>query len=220
MTVRATCPPFTVRHHPAAGFTLLEMLVAIVVLGMIMTTAFGALRLGERSWEAGLERTAGTETVRTVSGLLQRQFRQALPLQWTVDAETTIAFDGSYDRVRFIAPAPQHEGATGLFEFTLGVEPQTDGVRLVLRYRLHDPDISGFQPAGSDAQRVLLVEELRTAALDYYGSPADDDKPRWHTEWAPDAKNFPRLVRLQLDADDPGAQWPDLFLPVHAVLPL
>ena len=39
-----------------SGFTLLEVMVAMVVLTLIMTSAFGALRLGERSWEAGLAR--------------------------------------------------------------------------------------------------------------------------------------------------------------------
>lgn len=208
-------PPY---RSPAAGFTLLEVMVALVVLGMIMTTAFGALRLGDRSWAAGLERTGRTETMRTVTDLLQRQFRQALPLKWSEKTETTIAFDGTHNRVRFIAPAPQHQGATGLFEYTLDVEPHTDAARLVLYYRLHDPDSTGFQPAGSDAQRVLLVSELETAAFAYYGSSVKGEAPRWHSEWHQDAKTFPQMVRLRLVAHDAQAQWPELFLPLHAVV--
>ena len=68
------------------GFTLLEIMVAMVVLSLIVTTAFGALRLGERSWEAGLARSGETETLRSVAGVLQRQFNQTLPLGQCAEA--------------------------------------------------------------------------------------------------------------------------------------
>lgn len=209
-------PPHAARRCEA-GFTLLEMMVAMVVLAMIVTTAFGALRLGERSWEAGLARASETETLRTVAGLLQRQFNQILPLTWTEDTQTYIAFSGARDRVRFIAPAPQHHGATGLFEFTLVAEPDASGARLVLYYRLHNPDSAGFQPDGGDRQRVLLVDELKTAAFAYYGSPVADDPPRWHPQWSSTAEAFPQLVRARLVAND-EQQWPTLFLALHTDL--
>ena len=193
------------------GFTLLEVMVAMVVLTLIVTSAFGALRLGERSWEAGLERTAETETLRSVAGVLQRQFNQVLPLQWSEKTEKTIAFSGSLDRVRFIAPAPQHHGSTGLFEYTLVAEDNEDSVSLVLHYRLHDPDTAGFQPEGSDSQRVLLVDALKSVNFAYFGSPVEDDPPQWFTQWNMDAEAFPRLVhaRLVTASEQP---WPDLFM--------
>jgi len=199
-----------------AGFTLLEIMVALVVLSMIMTTAFGALRMGERSWEAGLARASETETLRTVSGVLQRQFKQVLPLSWTEDTQTTIAFSGAREQVRFIAPAPQHHGSTGLFEYTVVVEPYEDNAQLVLYYRLHDPDSTGFQPDSSDRQRVLLVDELSTASFSYYGSPVVGDPPLWHSHWNNDAEAFPQLVRARLVANT-GA-WPELVLALHTDL--
>ena len=210
-------PPPAARHCEA-GFTLLEIMVAMVVLTMIVTTAFGALRLGERSWEAGLARASETETLRTVTGLLQRQFNQILPLTWTEDSQTYLAFSGTREQVRFIAPAPQHQGATGLFEFTLVVEPQASGARLVLYYRLHDPDSTGFQPDGSDRQRVLLVDGLKTATFAYYGSPVAEDPPQWHSQWRVDAETFPQLVHARLVAKAEQRQWPELYLALHTEL--
>ena len=198
-----------------AGFTLLEIMVAMVVLTMIITTAFGALRLGERSWETGLTLAGNTETLRTVAGLMQRQFNQVLPLSWTEDTQTSIAFYGDYDRVRFIAPAPQHHGATGLFEFTLIVEPHASGASLVLYYRLHDPDSRPFQPDDSESQRVLLLDNLKSAAFNYYGSPAVGDPPRWHSQWGSDAETFPQLVRARLATSSEQQQWPELFFSLN-----
>ena len=209
--------PLAARHSDA-GFTLLEIMVAMVVLTMIVTTAFGALRLGERSWEVGLARASETETLRSVAGLLQRQFNQILPLTWTEDSQTYLAFSGAREQVRFIAPAPQHEGATGLFEFTLVVEPFKSNARLVLYYRLHNPDSIGFQPNRSDRQRVLLVDELKTATFAYYGSPVAKDPPQWHSQWSIDAEAFPLLVHARLVANTGQRQWPELFLALHTGL--
>ena len=199
-----------------AGFTLLEVLVAMVVLSLIMTTAFGALRLGERSWEAGLSRAGENETLRTVAEVLQRQLKQALPLSWTEDTETTIAFSGDYEQLRFIAPSPQHHGATGLFEYTLMVEQDDNINRLVLYYRLHDPDSNGFEPDSSERQRVLLVDEIKSARFSYFGAPVADDPPAWHSHWNSDAEAFPQQVSIQLEAIQGQQPWPELFLTLHA----
>jgi len=214
---RHAAPPHATRPCEA-GFTLLEVLVAMVILSLIMTTAFGALRMGERSWEAGLARAGETETLRTVSRVLQHQFKQILPLFWIEDAQITIAFSGAREQLRFIAPAPLHHGSTGLFEYSLVVEADADTSRLVLYYRLHDPDISGFQPDNSDKQRVLLVDKLNTASFDYYGSPVAEDPPQWHSHWNSDAETYPQLVRARLVANDAQRPWPELVLALHTGL--
>ena len=205
------------RSDKEAGFTLLEILVAMVVLALIMTSAFGALRLGDRSWEAGHARATETETLRTVSGVLQRQFKQVLPLTWKQDAETFLAFNGDDGRLRFIAPAPLHRGATGLYEYTLVAEKVTDSTNLVLYYRLHDPDSNGFSPDGSDRQRVLLVAGLKAASFAYFGNQTKDDPAQWHSQWSNEAEYFPRLVQARLVAMDEQRQWPQLNLALPAV---
>jgi len=199
-----------------AGFTLLEIMVAMLMLSLIVTTAFGALRLGERSWEAGIARADETDTLRTVADLLQRQFNQLLPVTWTRESRTYLAFSGMHDRVRFIAPAPQHRGATGLFEFTLTAKTHSNSTRLVLEYRLHDPDTDGFQPDGTDRQRVLLIDGIRMATFAYYGSRIAGDPPQWHSDWSSDTEAFPQLVRVSLIAKPGQRQWPELLLVLRA----
>ena len=61
------------------GFTLVELLVAIMILTLFMTASMGAVRIASRSWAAGQERTDTTEELRGVSDFLRRQFAQ-LPL--------------------------------------------------------------------------------------------------------------------------------------------
>ena len=155
----------------AGGFTLLEVLVAVTVMGLILTAAFGALRLGSRSWEAGIARAAETEERRSVAGFLQRQFAQALPLTWPEDnKDTPLAFDGSARQVRFIAPSPQQQASAGLFEFALTAERPEAGAaaRLVLSYAPFSPSATpvpgtGERATGRAGRRteVCLIRLLR-----------------------------------------------------------
>ena len=205
------------------GFTLLEVLVAVVIMAVIMTTAFGALRLGGRSWEAGITRASGNETFRSVAGLLQRQVSQVIPMTWPDDTEKRIAFEGAPNQLRFIAPAPQQHQQAGLFEYSLTAQQQGLNTRLVLFYIPFNPDAEEFQTLASQ-QQVLLVEGLESVAFDYYGSLANtgirstknNEPPRWHQRWAADAQNFPDLVRLRMEVSEGQQPWPELYLALLA----
>jgi general secretion pathway protein J len=198
-----------------AGFTLLEIIVAVVILAMIMTTAFGALRLGDRSWEAGIKRANESEQLRTTGNLLQRQFNQIVPMVWTVDNEPRIAFNGDRRQVQFIAPAPQHHGATGLFEFTLSAEGVEDDVRLVLNYTLFNPDHTSLGPSDG-GRRVQLAERLKSVELEYFGSTKADEAPAWHAEWNTEQASYPEMVRLRVERESGALQWPELLLSLRA----
>ncbi|MFP4033740.1 MAG: type II secretion system protein J, partial [Desulfococcaceae bacterium] len=43
---------FSARRR-VVGFTLLELMISMTVLGIIMTLVYGAMRLGTRTWETG-----------------------------------------------------------------------------------------------------------------------------------------------------------------------
>ena len=204
----------------ARGFTLLEVLVAVTVMGLILTAAFGALRMGSRSWEAGIARAAQTEERRAVASFLQRQFGQALPLTWprqsTTNRGNPLAFEGSSGQVRFIAPPPQHQGGAGLFEFALTAERSEPGgaAQLVLSYAPFDPGATRFRGPGA-GQRVVLVEGLKSASFAYYGAPDPKEQPAWQAQWDRDAKALPQILRVQMETGDEGHQWPELMLALH-----
>ena len=202
------------RQAADAGFTLLEIMVALLVLSMIVTSAFGTLRLGQRSWQAGVTKAAATEDQRTVKELLRRQFNQILPLSRPLDGKERLAFEGDARQVRFIAPAPRQHGAGGLLEFTLNGQRYSG---LTLSYRLLDPAAEGWGPE-SEAQQITLVDGLRKATLRYYGATVKDQPPRWHRQWRDDAEEFPQLVQLQLTSRDDAPPWPDLYLTLPARL--
>jgi general secretion pathway protein J len=205
------------------GFTLLEVLVAVVIMAVIMTTAFGALRLGGRSWEAGIARASGNEAFRAVADLLRRQIAQIIPMTWPGDTETRIALEGTSEQLRFVAPAPQQYRHAGLFEYSLTVQRQGLDTNLVLSYIPFIPDGEEFQTPASH-QQVQLVEGLQRVSFDYFGNPANTgvrarsnkEPPRWHRRWDADAQEFPDLIRVRMEVNEGQQPWPDLYLALPA----
>jgi general secretion pathway protein J len=208
------------RHR---GFTLLEVLVAVVVMAVIMTTAFGALRLGVRSWEAGVVRASANDTFHAVANLLRRQVSQAIPMTWPDDTTERIAFEGTSSQLRFVAPAPQQHRHAGLFEYGFAAQRQGSDTSLVLSYIPFKPGAERFQTPASH-QQVRLVEGLQSVSFDYFGSPASagvrarssKQPPRWHRRWDANAQRFPDLVRVRMEVNAGQQPWPDLYLPLPA----
>lgn len=200
----------------ASGFTLLELLVAIVILTLVMTAAFGAVRLGGRSWEAGIARTDASEEVRAVSDFLRRQFAQMMPVSTDHDAGSQFAFAGDRSRIRFVAPAPRHPSAAGLIVYTLGTEEHAGAQRLVLSYGPFDPGASDAREAESDGE-LILADGLATISFQFFGTKAGTDSmPSWHDVWREDQDGLPELVRITLAAADGAYRWPELILRIRA----
>ena len=206
------------------GFTLLEALVAVVIMAVIMTTAFGALRLGGRSWEAGIARASGNEAYRAAADLLRRQIIQTIPMTWPGDGGTRIAFEGAREQLRFVAPAPQQYRQAGLFEYGLTAQQQGLDTNLVLSYVPFNPDAEEFQTPTS-RQQILLVEGLQNVSFEYFGVPAASagvrgrtnvEPPGWHPRWDSDAQRFPTLIRVRMEADEGQQPWPDLYFALPA----
>ena len=218
-TPRITPPCHTLRRNH--GFTLLEVMVAIVVLSIIMSTAYGALRLGARSWEAGVTRALETGDIRTAAGFLQRQISQAVAMTWPEDVDGRITFSGKRDLLQFIGPAPQQQEYAGLFEYSLAVKTEEYRTPLVLSYVPFNPGGEEFQTPGPDQQQVL-VQDLQDVSFDYYGVKAvtgartANAVARWHRDWADDALQSPVLIRIRVLADPAQQQWPELLIPMRS----
>ena len=202
----------------ANGFTLLEVLAALVVLSLIMAVAFGSVRLGSRSWEGGIERADATDQMRSVTNFLRNEFNQLLPFIWQQHRNNRIAFEGDTDLVRFIAPAPQQFDNSGLLVYTLSAQENGPGVRLVLEYALLDPGGKGLATTGEN-HRLVLVDGLSAISFTYYGTMTKAGEPAWHRQWQKESERYPMLIQLHLETDRQGLIWPDLLLSIRSEQP-
>ncbi|NCS66115.1 MAG: hypothetical protein COS39_10215 [Hydrogenophilales bacterium CG03_land_8_20_14_0_80_62_28] len=198
------------------GFTLLEMIIGITLLGFILVLLYGGLRLGIRSWDAGNQRVEATSRQVIVSDFLRRLLAQTYPLQWTQDdGKKTLAFSGAADALHFAGPIPARLGAGGIQLIALEGAKDDPGQALRLRWQAPDPkahafDFSGEFDATDQAHLVKGVEKIEFA---YFGAENQDDDPAWHDEWHSDTR-LPQLIRLRLTPSG-SQQWPDLMVAVR-----
>lgn len=194
------------------GFTLLELLVAIMVLSMVMTAAFGAVRVGSRSFAAGVLHADETAEIRAIANLLRHQFRQLLLITRVENRRDFIAFTGDRYHVQFVGPAPDSASGAGYLVYRLTAEPSAETSRLILNFAPFDPGSDEFTIPGNSG-RELLTNRLSRVTFDYFGAHDERTQAAWHTEWPADSARLPLVVRMHLTSS--GQQWPDLLFRVR-----
>lgn len=185
--------------NPRGGFTLLELLVAMTLLGLIGAMAAGGFRFGLAAWERGGETgMAATEASQALKAV-RRLFdgARSIPLRAQVDQEPAILFTGTPNRVTFAAPLPAAVAPPGDFL----VELRLVDDQLMLRAT---PLGHASPSLGAESLSAVLVEGLAGARFRYFGPvPLGDNGNEilpmgWQPVWA-GRTALPMLVALDLD---------------------
>jgi general secretion pathway protein J len=194
-----------------AGLTLIELLVAITLLGLLMAALFGGLQLGARAWERSEERLDQSTRLQVVQDFLRDRLLQAYPL--VADDEVGAAgltFEGTADQLRFVTMMPEHLGA-GFAEFVLAQDDQSDAKDLVVRWRRFDWPALGPVPE-EDAQVKVLLARIEFLEISYFGVAGRDQVASWHDQWQ-GARAIPELIRIRVGfAPEDHRRWPDLVV--------
>lgn len=190
-----------------AGFTLVELLIALAVTALLSIGLYEGLRLGIHGWNSADAHASGADSLAQLRGFLQRELEQAYPAYSADDPpQAHIDFTGGPDRLSFTGPAPASLLAGGLAHIGLMAEPAADGLRLELE----------AQPVRDSASRTTARDELLDGvaglSFAYFGEDRPEDAPSWHDRWE-GRRVLPRLVRIRLTfpSGDPRV-WPDLVV--------
>jgi general secretion pathway protein J len=175
-----------------AGFTLLEMLVALVVFGLVMAGLTQTFRYGLSAWSAANRRAPAAENLAAMDAALARMIAQAQPGSVT----------GKPGGLAFTTRLPAGAGLkTGLADAAILLAP--DGT-LILRYGAHPPGVPLVHPP---APRTEPLATGVTAVKFSYLAPRDGGPPAWSDMW--EDGGLPLLVRVHLQLAS-GQTWPDL----------
>jgi general secretion pathway protein J len=217
-----------------AGFTLVELIIALAMIGLIALLLFSGLRLGTRSWERVEALAERTAELRIARGFLARSLEQIRPAQVTFDAERVLVFGGNEQNLELVAPLSEHVGTPGLYVLRLSlVRGEKD--RLVLTRWLLQPDvldglgdIPEWKPFDGQASRTgaglldededravgafgrtLLVEDVAELDIGYFGIAEGEQEAKWHQEWLGESR-LPSAVRIHLTTMK--QTWPDMLI--------
>lgn len=164
-----------------AGFTLVELLVSLMVLALVMSFVPGALRSGQRIWEADrrMDEVAALSSFRRY---LEQRLAEAMPLLSRLPGRAVfMEFTGAPDRVAFVAPAPAGPARGGLYRFELLLEGGGPGGTLILRQSIHRRRQPGPDPTPAMERR--LHGGINRLDLHYFGAPAPGEPTTWQDRW-------------------------------------
>ena len=185
-----------------AGFTLVELIAALIVVGLIGAIVAGTLRLGVRAQERLLARTEAMEDRRVVLGQLRRHLEAIEPL-WLVGRDgMRVAFRGNAGELWFAAEMPGSDGVGGIWLAHLAMAGAAEGLALTLERQLLAESSSFVIAPG--LERGTVIDGLQNARFAY------SDGRQWLDRWD-DATRLPAKIRLTLDVSD-QAPWPPLIV--------
>ena len=197
----------------ARGFTLLELLIGLTLLGFILALLFGGFRLASNSWDAA--ETRGERTADELLGrmLVRRLVTQIQPLRWNRAVNRPIAVAAEREVLRAVSPLSGLAGVGGLRVIELRVERAPEKskgrLRLMLRHAPLRYDTASFTESLGDAPADLVLGDLEAVEFSYFGPEKRGEAPRWQEAWT-NPEQLPRLVRLRLVSRDAG--WADLIM--------
>lgn len=182
----------------AQGFTLLEVLVVLSLLGVLLTLIGGAITGANRAMGKAERYSTRLDELRSTQNFLRTAIGQALPLATgTPGVEPSPVFVGEPHRMSFYAPLVATLGG-GIYRYSV---TQAPGQRLqVSLERLRD---QGLLPA--DDPQVLL-HQVQDVQFSYRGISPKGEATDWLDHW-PWPGRLPVSVRVDAQLAGP-VPWP------------
>ena len=198
------------------GFTLLEVLVAMVLLGLMMAVMTGSIRFAGQSRDVATTRIDSLDNMRIAQDFLRQTLTQAHPKRWAKVVGRPYVFRGDREELFMAAPLTARVGVGGLFllKFSLVEEERDKGKKLVMARMFPTPDMQEM-PDFSIADTTVLAEDLSEIEFWYLGREDENSDPAWSEDWHEPAR-MPEAVRVRVKPRA-GNAWPELVVPLRVV---
>jgi general secretion pathway protein J len=189
-----------------AGFTLVEVLVALALFSLLAVLLFDNVKFGLQAWRSGSARAESFQRELAAQDVLRRLIGNLYPIILGEGAaQRRIDVDGQAESLAFLSDAPAVSGGAGRFRFKLFADRKPDRVDLVLQSQ---PELA-VKP---DPERTLLVSDIDRIELSYAARGSGDANAAWSTSWQ-DQSEAPGLVRLRVFMRPGDAHhWPELVI--------
>ncbi len=199
------------RPGEAAGFTLVEVLVALTILSTVVVALAGTMRGMAQTSDRVDGRLARGDDIRVVSEFMRRTLGDMIRHEVAspgVPGPMRLLFIGQADSLTWVGVMPAGYGNGGRHLFRLAGESESGKMRLVLRYTPADA-LEGLPSQWTDLPFRVLVSDLQQIDFTYQGGPAG--APIQANQWS-DPVSLPGHVGVRI-ADAVG-EWPLLTVSV------
>jgi general secretion pathway protein J len=194
------------RH--ARGFTLIEVLLATVLLATGLALALASIRSISAMTTRGEVMSQRNERMRAVEGLLRRRLASAQAIAFATEADTLrpYRFVGEPQRMRFVSELPNYLGRGG--PYLHDVYANAEYGMLMLDMTL----VQGGQPMPERTPRPpeRLADGLEQVRFRYRGLAENGGLGAWQERWE-QVDALPVQVAIQV-RPKLAAPWPELVV--------
>ena len=198
-----------------SGFTLLELMLSLAILGVVMLIIFGALRIGTKAWEKGEKDVAMHQRQRAVLGLLSSQIASACIYNIKMEDDDAFYFKGSEGAMEFVSRTPIVPGTlTGVVYVKYEVGSGVDKGKRQLKFYEKDAGFLKEEDLESqnDEDFLTLIPGVEDLQFEYLKE--EEEGTTWQTSWQPpETDGMPLAVKIILKQDEETA-------PVSLIIPI
>ena len=192
-----------------AGYTLLELLIALALLTVIASLLVNAIGSARQALNT-VDRRGTQASVPAVQSVLRRLLVEARANPDAAErADPHRAFIGEPDKLGFVSSFVPQGQYGGLWRYEIELdssEGAAESSALVLTQQLVRP----VSQATGQPLRTVLINGVRALSVRYFGAEDKDSAPQWQDTWRHPYR-LPRLVSVDVTfvrAD--GRQWTTL----------
>lgn len=203
------------RPKADSGFTLIEVLIAMTLLGVMVVLLFSSMKICADSWQKGEDKITEVNDVAVVYQFFQHHLSTAKPLWDDFSDENKIkifAFQGKSQELQFVSAFPASAKKSGLQLFSLKLI--NDGTEQIIQV-----SITPFFPSAEGQEwrheEVTLLRHVRNFSLSYFGSDDAQAEGFWQEDWLA-KESQPQLVKIKIEGDG-GSFWPEMVVELKSV---
>jgi general secretion pathway protein J len=199
----------SLKKSDTSGFTLLELMISMMILGVLVALVFAAFRLGIRAWEKGEQGIDDLQRYRIVLDLMQAQLASVHIQGLVRPGAKPLSLGGDGRGLTLVSSRAMLPGnGKGLVAARYTVETESAGtLRLVLR---ETPTMTLRDIAGTwDFERVtphVLIAGAADIAFSYLAPPDSAAGTGWLPQWDGQTAGGPPLaVKITIRKTADGA---------------
>jgi general secretion pathway protein J len=197
------------------GFTLIEVMLAILLLAVLLAAAFGGIRSAVKGMDVGEALIDRTNRLRVAQEFLRHQLSRALPLPFGQESGSgsNFLFQGEGDFMRYVAPMPGYLSNGGAYVQTLELANTRNGKQLLFTHAM----LNGFDLKDSsrnETEPVILMDQIESGRFEYRKLDDEGELEDWSDDWD-DPSQTPVMVRIHLRMREQAlVGWPDMEIPL------
>jgi len=194
------------------GFTLLETVLAIVLLAVLIGAGYSGLRAAAKAMASGEVSVERTNRLRVSQEFMRHQISRILPLPYDHDDSTgeNKIFEGTRDMMRFVAPMPGYLSHGGAYVQTIELKRAAGNT---LQLYFSNVILTGYDAkklTQSDLDPQVLIDQVKSGRFEYRTYNDQGELGDWTDRWQDPGKT-PVMVRIHLEmAREALVAWPDM----------